>query len=170
LNADTKREIPKEVAREIARLGEIRLSASLTLALAADSRAVIVAGFLGVIATTVAVATLAYWIFAHLGGGLIYAGAVVATLLFVAMALALLSARATDFWVAGGDPDSLRSWAWDGEGWRSDTDLLDGSGARYQESISKNGDVLKNNGRLFNMALYIAVAALPAGLMAFLLA
>ena len=162
--------MPIGVAREIARQGEVRLATLLTTAIAADLRAITFAGILGATATVIAGATLAHWTSSGPRLQLVLCGGVVALMLFIAMALAIWTGRAANFKYPGGNPDSLREWAWDGEGWRDEIQLLDATGARYEESINRNAWFLIKNGRIFNAAMYVSSAALPLGLVAFFLA
>ena len=164
--------MPIGVAREIARQGEIRLGALLTTAIAADLRAITFAGLIGATATVVAAATLAHWTSAEPRRSLLWAGGVVAMLLFTAMALAIWTGRASNFRFPGGNPDSLREWAWDSDAgsWRDEAQLLDAAGGRYEESINRNAWFLIMNGRVFNAAICTSIAALPVGLVTFLLA
>jgi hypothetical protein len=93
-------------------------------------------------------------------------------MLFAAMVLAIWTSRAANFWFPGGKPDSFRDWAWDREAtnWRDEGQLVDAAGGRYEESINRNAWFLIMNGRVFNAAICILIAALPAGLVTFFLA
>ena len=160
---------PIDLAREIARQGEVRLGATIALGIAADMRAATVGGILGATATAVTGAVLAHWISGQSQPEMIWAGSGVSALLFVAMVLCLLSARASSFMAPGGEPQAWRAWALVRNQWCGEAELLDATALRYDESINENRKQLSRNGRLFNWALILFGLALPSGLTFFFL-
>ena len=74
-----------------------------------------------------------------------------------------------DFYVAGGNPDNLRDWAWDGTTWRSEADFLESTIFRYGKSIKKNGEILEAGSKRIRVACLLAAASPIAGVTAFFL-
>jgi hypothetical protein len=158
--------MPVELAREIARQGEVRLTAITSLATAADLRATTLCGIFGAASVAMAVAVLAS-IAASRPISLISAGAVVSLGLFGAALIAAHAGAPRDFFVGGGNPDILREWSWRGEGWRSEAEMLDATACRYAASIAANGKLLELNSKRVIAALCVAGSSLPIAVLAF---
>jgi hypothetical protein len=100
----------------------------------------------------------------------IASGTTTALLLLLASGVAGFSSASRDFWIAGGDPTQLRDWAWNGEKWRSEIEMLDATAQRLGNLIDKNRDLLAVGAQRVNAALLIALASIAAGVFAFCLA
>jgi hypothetical protein len=156
--------MPPELAREIARQGEARLSALASLGTASDLRATTLCGIFGAGAVAMGAALLAGIISEHPPGfPLIVSGAVVAAGLFVAAIIVGYAAAPRDFYIAGGNPDALRDWSWQGTGWCSEVEMLDATAQRYARSISANRENLERGSRRVRLALLIGCAAPTLG-------
>jgi hypothetical protein len=147
--------IELELAREIARQGEARLAAIMSLATAADLRATTLCGIFG----TSSVALT----------GLILGGAVGAAGLFMAAFIAANAGAPRDLFIAGGNPDFLREWSWDAGKWRTEVEMLDATANRYAASIAANRDLLELGSKRVIAALWVAGASLPIGISAFVI-
>lgn len=106
--------IPLEVAREIARQGEMRLNALLATGTAADLRATALCGIFGTGFLGIGTATLANISSGQPSSPLVLAGSVTAFMLLISTITAAFSSAPRDFYVSGGNPDLLRQWAWTG--------------------------------------------------------
>ena len=151
--------IPIELARELARQGEVRLTALTMLATAADSRATTVCGIFGAASITLAAAVLINFVSAHPTPALILGGSIASLGLFMAATIAARAAQPSDFFITGGSPDLLREWAWSDGKWREETELFDAIANRYAESIKKNGRALELSSKRFCAALWVAGAS-----------
>jgi hypothetical protein len=160
--------MPLELAREMARQGEARLAAITGLATAADLRATTLCGIFGASSIAVAAAVLAS-ITAGRPVGLILAGAIVSIGLFGAALIAANAGAPRDFFVGGGNPEILREWSWNGEGWRSEAEMLDATACRYAASIAANRELLELNSKRVVAALCLAGSSLPIASLAFLM-
>src|SRR5438046_1061556 len=118
------RPMPLELAREIARQGEIRLAAISSLAAAADSRATTLCGIFVASSVAIAGAVLANIVSDHPALRLILAGAIVSIGLFMAAGIIAHALAPRDFFIAGGNPDILRQWSWDIDKWRIEAEML----------------------------------------------
>ena len=103
-----------DLAREIARQGEVRLTALTSLATAADLRPATLCGIFGATAVAIGAAALANGVSGHPIWTLIAAGMTASLGLFAAAIAAARAAMPQDFYVSGGNPDELRQWSWDG--------------------------------------------------------
>lgn len=155
--------MPIELAREIARQGEVKLVAIINLGTAADLRATALCGIFGAAAVGIGAAVLAALASDHPLDNLIAAGAFVSVGLFVAAVIAGIAGAPRDFFVAGGDPDSLREWSWHGRGWYSEAEMLDATGARYAKSIENNKRTLESGACRIKAALIVALASSAFG-------
>ena len=94
---------------------------------------------------------------------LIVSGAVVAAGLFVAAIIVGYAAAPRDFYIAGGNPDALRDWSWQGTGWCSEVEMLDATAQRYARSIAENRENLERGSRRVRLALLVGCAAPTLG-------
>lgn len=163
----TPAHIPVEVAREIARQGEERLRALMSLATAADFRATTLCGIFGAGAIATVAATLAYVASEGAAAPLIWSGGVMSAGLFIAAIITAQAGAPRDFYISGGNPDTLREWSWDAGNWRSEVDMLDATASRYAQSINRNREVLASGSRRVIWALWVAGASPFMALIAF---
>jgi len=163
-------QMPLELARNLAEQGAARLDAALALGTAPDARSTTLMGIFGASAVGVGGAVLGYVASAHLPSTpLVVAGSVTGVLLFVAALLTGVVARPTDFYVAGGDPSSLRAWSWTPDGlWRSEAEMLEATALRYAGHIKADIAVLESGNKLIHASLAVAAAAPLLGLVVFL--
>jgi hypothetical protein len=159
--------IPIELAREIARQGDARLTALMGLATAADLRATTFCGILGAGSVGAAAAVLAVFVSEHRSAPLIAGGIVLSLGLFLGAICAAWASAPRDFFVGGGNPDKLRGWAWVGDHWRDEFEMLDASAERYARSIAANRTQLTSNSRWMKAALWIALATLVVSIATF---
>ncbi|MCI0563957.1 MAG: hypothetical protein MN733_36240, partial [Nitrososphaera sp.] len=98
-------------------------------------------------------------------------GSVAAFCLFVAAITAALAGRPGDFYIAGGNPDILRGWSWDGDRsqWRDEVDMLDATAQRQAKSINKDKEILEKGSKLINISLFFALASPFLGLIFYFL-
>lgn len=158
-----------DLAREIARQGEVRLTALTSLATAADLRATTFCGIFGATAVAVCAATLANAASDHRIWPLIAAGAFTFIGFFISALMVGVVAMPQDFRVGGGNPDKLREWSWDGSEWRSEAEMLDATVMRYGKSIRENCRVLEDGSRWVIAAFAIAMGSPLANVAAFFL-
>ena len=164
------RDMPVELARELARQGEVRLSAILSIATAADQRATTLAGVFGAGAVGMATAALAVLVSDHAVKSLVLGGALTALGFLVATMQAAASAGPVPFYLAGGDPAGLRNWSWTGDDWRSEAQMLEASAMRYSDSIKANTALLESNAAKLRGAFRTALASpLLGAILVFLL-
>jgi hypothetical protein len=155
-NVDWKN-IPSDIAREIARHGELRVNALMTVAIAADQRAMTFASSMAAAATATLAAGIASVAASTLPSNL-FLPCMMATLCFwIACVLSAMQARPNLFFPPGNHPKNLygdaeylagplsQSLGWDAE--------------NYQEIIEQNEACLKKNGRLMKAAIWIAALA-----------
>jgi hypothetical protein len=161
--------IELELAREIARQGEARLAAIMSLATAADLRATTLCGIFGTSSVALTAAVLASIATGHAITGLILGGAVGAAGLFMAAFIAANAGAPRDLFIAGGNPDFLREWSWDAGKWRTEVEMLDATANRYAASIAANRDLLELGSKRVIAALWVAGASLPIGISAFVI-
>jgi hypothetical protein len=162
--------IPTELAREIARQGEIRLIAIASLGAAADSRATTLCGIFVASSAATAGVVLANLVSNHPVLSLIVAGAVISLGLFMAAMIVAHALAPRDFFIAAGNPEILREWSWDNNGWRTEAQMLDATGCRYAQSIADDQRLLKIGSRRVKAALWVACASLPIAISAFIAA
>ena len=168
--SDQSNKIPVELAREIARQGEVRLGALMTVAIGADTRATTLCGILGATCTAVAAAIFAYLAIGQANKPqLIAAGVMVAALLFLGAIMAAIAASPRDYYVAGGRPQALRNWAWSGTEWRDEASMLDASSQRYAKEIEADSRILDSNTKRIKWSLGLAAASLPLGIFIYFL-
>lgn len=103
--------MPIDLAREIARQGEVRLSAIMNLATAADLRATTLCGIFGAGFVGITAAVLAVLASNHPSSALIASGVILSFGLFVAAIFAARAGAPGDLFIGGGNPDSLREWS-----------------------------------------------------------
>jgi hypothetical protein len=163
----TDAEIPIPLAREIARQGEARLTALSSLGTSADLRATTLCGIFGAVAVGVSAAVLANLVSDHPILTLTIGGAVVSLGLFLAAGIVANAAAPRDFYIAGGNPDILREWSWDGGRWRTETEMLDATADRYARSIAVNHENLELGSKRVRAALWVAGASPLVGVLAF---
>jgi hypothetical protein len=159
-----------EIAREIARQGELRLTGIMALAIAQDARATTLCGTFGAASIALAAGVLAYVGTDHHDSVLILSGAVTAALLFVAAIVAAYAGAPSEFWIPGGMPRDLRKWAWDVEHhrWRTEIEMLDATAQRLAIYIDRDKKALQREGRLVRLSQGIAFAAAIFGVACFL--
>ncbi len=157
--------MPADLAREIARQGEVRLNAVLSLATAADARATTLCAIFGAASVGLAAAVLAYLGADHHVTSLIISGAWVSLLLFAASVVFAYASAPGDFYVAGGNPSMLRSWSWDGAKWRTESEMLEATAQRLEELIQKDAGMLETESRRVTFALWIGLASVPSGML-----
>lgn len=162
-SSDTKA-IPLDLAREIARQGDVRLTALMALATAADLRATTLCGIFGASAVGTGAAAFADFVSPHPSSPLIVAGTITAFGLFVAAVIAAMAGAPRDFYVAGGNPDVLREWSWIGHEWRSEVEMLDATANRYAQSITQDGEILRKGSLRITLSLAAAVVSPILGL------
>lgn len=160
--SETKPSIPIEIARELVRQGEVNLTAVLTIALAADTRANTYCGIFGAAALTIGGAvsanTIAEKPFYELTGP----GVIVALGLLVSAVICAFAGAPRDFRIPGANAN-LREWSWHGSQWRTEAEVLDATITRYGESIDADRTALEKGGRRLNVALVIALISFLAG-------
>ena len=148
--------VNEELARLVLAQGELRLQAQLQIALAADQRAMVLAGICAAAAA------------AFLGAGVVFfdaeapqtvlgAGAIAIAIVFgIAGGLATVPARPAAFWLAGAQP---RNW-WEGGALSKPlADAMVAESWNYEDRIVKNERFLSRNARLLLLALRLACVA-----------
>ena len=168
--ADQSPSIPVELAREIARQGEVRLEAILGLTTIAVARATSLCGIFGGSSVALGAAVLTYLTNGHPHVRIVAAGIVTSLLLLVAAMLAAFAGVSRNFYISGGLPEDLRTWSWNGTSWRTETEMLDAFGQRLSRSIEKNMWILARESRLLNWSLRAALIAIGAGLLTYAVA
>jgi hypothetical protein len=158
---------PPQLAREIARQGEARLAALMSLGTAADLRATALCGIFGAAAVAIGAAVLTSIATGHLIVPLIVGGAIVSIGLLSAAVILAHAAAPRDFYIAGGNPDILKEWLWDAGKWRSETEMLEATGDRFARSIAENHRNLELGSRRVRFALWVALATPLIGITAF---
>jgi hypothetical protein len=153
-------QIPLELAREIARQGEVRLTAITSLATAADLRATTLCGIFGAASVALAAAVLASITAGNHPIGLMLAGSVLAVGFFGSALTAAHAGAPRNFFVGGGNPEILREWSWSGDRWRSELEMLDATAGRYAASIETDRELLELNSKRLIRALWIAGSSL----------
>jgi hypothetical protein len=161
--------MPLELAREIARQGEVRLSALLTIGLAADSRANTLCGLLGASCAAVLGGSIAYLSQDHVSQKVVAAAFVAAIVLFVAASLAAFAGSPRDFYVVGGQLKKLRLWSWTGDGWRDEVEMLEATAMRYSLLIERDSRALDRSTKRFMLGIYVALLSLPLSVLAYIL-
>jgi hypothetical protein len=160
--------MPLQLAREITRQGEARLMALMSLGTAADLRATTLCGIFGASGVAFGAAVLTSMVTGHPVPAVIVGGGVVSFGLLLAAGIAAHAAAPRDFYIAGGNPNLLREWSWDAGRWRSESEMLDATAARYARSIEENRKILDIESRAVKAALWVAGAAPIIGTVAFL--
>jgi hypothetical protein len=159
--------MPVELAREIARQGEVRLTAIMSLATAADLRATTLCGIFGTSSVAIAAAVLAGIASDYPLIRLILGGVVVSAGLFMAAIIVAHAGAPRDLFIGGGNPDILREWSWDDGKWRNEVEMLDATASRYAASIAANRKLLELGSRRVRAALWVACTSPPIGVFAF---
>lgn len=157
--------IPVELAREIARQGEVRLEATLGITTIAVARGTSLCGIFGGGSIALGAAVLTYLTNGHPDVKVVTAGTVTSLLLLIAAVLAALAGVSRDFYISGGFPEDLRTWSWNGTRWRTEAEVLDAFGQRLSRSIEKSMWILARESRLLNWSLWSALIAIGAGLL-----
>jgi len=145
-----------ELARVVLAQGEIRLQAQLQIALAADQRAMVLAGICAATATAFLGAAVVAFGQETPQRALGMAALGIVIVFGVAGGLAAYVARPAKFWLAGGRP---KNW-W--EGGVLDKPLsasLVTESLNYDERIEKNDRLLSRNAKLLAIALRLACIA-----------
>jgi hypothetical protein len=161
--------IPVDLAREIARQAEVRLTAIGGLAVAADARATMLCGIFGAASIGLGAAVLAYLGVDHHVVRLIASGTVTSTLLLAASFIAAFAGAPRNFWLAGGMPNTLRDWAWENGHWRTETEMLDGTAQRLSIAIERDGELLARESLLVISSLWVAASSIALGLLTYCL-
>jgi hypothetical protein len=139
----------------------------MILGTAADLRATTLCGIFGTAAVAISAAVLTSIATGHLIAPLIVGGAVLSIGLFIAASILAFAAAPRDFYIAGGNPDLLKEWAWDAGEWRSETEMLDATGERYARSIAENRQNLELGSKRVRAAFWLAGASTIVGIGAF---
>jgi hypothetical protein len=139
----------------------------MALGTAADARAATFFGIFGAAGVAVGAAVLAYLGTDHHATRLVAAGAVTTVLLLGASVLAGYAGAPRDFWIAGGQPDELRDWAWNGTGWRDEAEILDGTAQRYAKTIELDRQILALESLRVRASMWVAGAAVAGGLVVY---
>lgn len=154
--SDSEAAILKRVVLE----AESYLDAQLKVALAADQRALVFAGFLA--AATVAL--IGYGASSIFNGG---AGAAighvamgVGSVMLIAVFLAVLAARPVEFWLVGNSP---KVWEEDIKCGRALADCWQEIATDLERRINCNMRTIRTNGRLLGASIWIAFCALIFG-------
>jgi hypothetical protein len=147
----------------------MRLNAMAGIATAADQRAITLCSVLGAAAIGIGAAVLAETTSDHPLTRLIVPGCIVVMGLLIGAFVAAYAGAPSDFYVSGHDPSELRTWSWNGSGWRSESDLLDAAGQRYANAIAFNKKKLTSGSKSVNIAIFIALTSPIFGLAAFIL-
>jgi hypothetical protein len=149
------------VLKELVHQGEVCLSDTVRLAIAADSRATTFCGIFGAAGVALLAAAAANFASQH-GESAFIAAAIVAGFLFIVASLfAAFAARPTDFFAGGDQPRRLANV----------TDSV--AQLRYiaidiQMRIDKNRTAMERSATRTNRALYIAGSAILAGAVVFI--
>jgi hypothetical protein len=143
--------------KEIIADGEARLAAQLTTSLAADQRALLLAGFL--VPTIVALGGAAAALFLQTppNSSLAWIALVASAGLFISLALLIYAARPIDWHLPGVMPGA---WIGDIEAQRPDIECLAELAADAHDRASYNAGVMGGNGKRVNLALWIAAGTL----------
>lgn len=168
MTPDTTAAMPLDLAREIARQAELRLDAVMTLTNGAVVRATMLCGIFGTASVGLGAAVLAYWGTEHASLRLIISGTSTATLLFLAAIMAAFAGAPRDFWIAGGAPHELRTWAWRGTQWRSEAELLDAIAQRLGKAIEADRQILEQESRRVIQSLWVALGSILFGLFVYI--
>jgi hypothetical protein len=153
-----------EMARQIASQGEKYLQTQVQMAIAADQRAMTLAGLFTAIATAVIAASIAYWDKSG-SAPILAAGVVGGVVMLIGAASCLWSARQIDFYYPGNEPAH-----WYAQRYATLTEAIGGEAENYQHHIEKNDAAIKANGRFLGWGAKIAVAAPIVGLVVWALA
>lgn len=149
-----------ETLREIIREAESYLSAQLTVALAADQRAVTLCGMLAAASAILASGGISLIIGERKDIYLGVIGLIVVMLFMVAMILSISAAKPCDFNFVGTFPSN-----WEGDilnGKNLDASLAE-QASHYDLILKKNNEILKKNGSRVYRAIIIAWGALLFG-------
>lgn len=168
--ADSPLPISLELAREIARQGEVRLEAILSLTAIAVARATTLCGIFGGGSIALGAAVLTYLSTGHPSARLIAGGTAASLLLLAASVLAALAGASRSILITGGLPEELRAWSWKGNQWCSEAELLDAFGQRLSNAIERNMWLLARESRLVNWSLRAALTAIAVGLLMYAVA
>jgi hypothetical protein len=149
-----------ELLRGIVASAEKRLEAQLTAALAADQRALVLAGFLITVIVALIGASAALLLTGHGHLGLATTALVCAVLFLVALGLTVFAARPAEWNYPGTRPELWRKDI----AAKKDEDLrLAELCADLQRKIGENAGLMSRNGALIVMALSIVGMALLIG-------
>jgi hypothetical protein len=144
----------KELAAVVLRQGELKLTAQMQLALAADNRATVLAGIFSTLAVTGVSGAAVLWKLGPGYGGWL-AGLIVQVVLLIGAAyLCVHAARPTDFYTVGNRP--MRWWK-DGVERKSLAACLKQESDNYQHRIDRNSELITGNANLVSNALHLAV-------------
>ncbi|HEX6964003.1 MAG TPA: hypothetical protein VF175_19200 [Lacipirellula sp.] len=161
-------EIPKDMTRELVervlQQGEIRLSAQLQIALAADQRAVTAAAILVAVASvtlgfagdeiTKAATDIPFAVSTALAG----------LMLLISAAVCVTAAMPTKFALAGAVPEN---WWSDGVTERAYEECLWRESCNYTRRIVDNRETLRQNADRLRLGMYLACSAPVTGLASF---
>ncbi|MEO5375989.1 MAG: hypothetical protein H7840_17325 [Alphaproteobacteria bacterium] len=143
-----------ETAREILRQGELYLSAQLTTALAADQRAVRLAGLFSAATSGLLAGGLALLTADSPVVELGTAALVMGVTMLVGLWFAVKATRPVDFYVVGNHP---RQW-WTEDDLHGPLSIALGQqGEHCQKAIDHNAEVLAGNGRSLRVALTLGL-------------
>ena len=159
--ADQLTEATKETLTEVNREAESTLSAQLTIALAADQRAISFASVLAAAIAVIGGGSVAAFGAQSIPAGYGWAGVVAAIGLLAAMFLSWWSAMPAKFHIPGNDPASWEGDIGDGLSIRQS---LAQQASLYQEWIKFNNGILAGNARLMKAGFWSAWGGLAIGL------
>lgn len=165
--SDNGNSIPAGIAREIARQGEVRLSALMSLGTASDARAATLCGIFCTAFIALAAAVLAEFASDRHSMALIWSGTTSGLCMFIAAILAAIACAPGDWYVAGGNPDLWRPWSYSGGKWIDETSMLDALGVQYASAISTDKAILERDSKRVIWAMIFAIVAAPLGVMTF---
>jgi hypothetical protein len=143
-----------EIAKIVMRQGEVKLSAQLTLALAAVGRASSFAGLFTTLGLAVAGTVPVLWTAGARYQGLMAAAVLEAVILLIAAYLCIQATEPVDFYLAGNRP---KSW-WDDNAENTPLfDNLKSESNNYSTYIEHNHVVIERDAQRFMLALRLVL-------------
>ena len=154
-----------ELLREIEKAAEQRLEAQLTAGLAADQRALVFAGLLGVAAAALASGAVSILADAEQSVGVGIISLITSVGLLLGMGLAIFAARPAAWYFPGGTP---KSWESDIASGKDQETRLQELVKDYDERIEFNEELMAANGKLLFISGIISFSSLLIGLLAYI--
>ncbi len=149
-----------ETVKEIARLSEVQLAATLTVSIAQDQRATTLTGIYGAAAITLAAASAVA--LRQVDVALGAAGFMTSAGLFFASLIAAMAARSGNFFLVGKPFSRTNAHAWD-----APQLLHAGHAANTEAAIDHNATALARSARYINLAIAVASLTPVAGLLVY---